>query len=93
MVLSPLGNYCQEKFSKLKSNFHFNPMAEYMHENFDDADINEMFDDYKWMHNKTYDDEMKHESHKHIFRHNMRYSGASLLLAERMSAYLLLCDM
>ena len=50
-------------------------MAEYMHENFDDADINEMFDDYKWIHNKTYDDEMKHESHKHIFRHNMRYSG------------------
>ena len=43
-----------------------------MHENFDDAEVDEMFDEYKKLHNKQYEDESDHESRKHIFRHNMR---------------------
>jgi len=47
-------------------------MAEFMHENFDDVDIEELYRHFKEKHNKTYLDKKEHEKRKHIFRHNMR---------------------
>ena len=56
----------------MKSKFHFNPMAEFMHENFEDTEVEDMFEEFKKTHNKSYDDLTEHEQRKHIFRHNMR---------------------
>ena len=43
-----------------------------MHENFDDGEVEEMFEEFKKTHGKAYDDPVEHEQRKHIFRHNMR---------------------
>lgn len=56
----------------MKSKFHFNPMAEFMHENFEDNEVEEMFEEFKKTHGKSYIDPEEHEQRKHIFRHNMR---------------------
>lgn len=56
----------------MKSKFHFNPMAEFMHENFEDSEVEEMFEEFKKTHGKSYNDPAEHEQRKHIFRHNMR---------------------
>ena len=56
----------------MKSKFHFNPMAEFMHENFEDSEVEEMFEEFKKTHGKSYDDLAEHEQRNHIFRHNMR---------------------
>lgn len=58
--------------SKHRSKLHFNPMAEFMHENFDDVDVEELYEHYKHKHEKQYSDEREHEQRKNIFRHNMR---------------------
>lgn len=47
-------------------------MAEFMHENFDDVDVEELYEHYKHKHEKQYSDEREHEQRKNIFRHNMR---------------------
>lgn len=56
----------------MKSRYHFNPMGEFMHENFEDSEVEEMFEEFKKRHGKSYDDLVEHEQRKHIFRHNMR---------------------
>lgn len=43
-----------------------------MHENFEDVEVDEMFDEFKKRHSKSYQDPAEHEQRKHIFRHNMR---------------------
>lgn len=47
-------------------------MGEFMHENFEDSEVEEMFDEFKKRHSKSYGDPVEHEQRKHIFRHNMR---------------------
>lgn len=47
-------------------------MAEFMHENFEDGEVEQMFEEFKRTHKKSYDDPTEHEQRKHIFRHNMR---------------------
>ena len=47
-------------------------MAEFMHENFDDTEIEELFEHFKKLHSKKYPRKKEHEKRKHIFRHNMR---------------------
>ena len=66
------GTSCKKKIEKMKSKFHFNPMAEFMHENFEDSQVEEMFEEFKKTHGKSYNDPAEHEQRKHIFRHNMR---------------------
>ncbi|KAJ7387712.1 hypothetical protein OS493_001054 [Desmophyllum pertusum] len=41
---------CQKKVEKMKSRYHFNPMAEFMHENFEDGEVEEMFEAFKKTH-------------------------------------------
>lgn len=64
---------CLKKLDKMKSRYHFNPMGEFMHENFEDTEVEEMFNEFKKRHGKSYDDPTEHEQRKHIFRHNMRW--------------------
>ena len=66
------GTSCKKKIEKMKSRYHFNPMAEFMHENFEDGEVEEMFEEFKKTHGKSYSDSTEHEQRKHIFRHNMR---------------------
>lgn len=63
---------CLKELDKMKSRYHFNPMGEFMHENFEDVEVDEMFDEFKKRHSKSYQDPAEHEQRKHIFRHNMR---------------------
>ena len=63
---------CLKKLDKMKSRYHFNPMGEFMHENFEDSEVEEMFDEFKKRHGKSYDNPVEHEQRKHIFRHNVR---------------------
>ena len=63
---------CLKKLDKMKSRYHFNPMGEFMHENFEDTEVEEMFNEFKKRHGKSYADPTEHEQRKHIFRHNMR---------------------
>ncbi|XP_058968750.2 counting factor associated protein D [Pocillopora verrucosa] len=69
----PKGASCKKKIQKMKSRYHFNPMAEFMHENFEDGEVEQMFEEFKRTHKKSYDDPTEHEQRKHIFRHNMRF--------------------
>ncbi|KAL9979945.1 hypothetical protein ACROYT_G008468 [Oculina patagonica] len=69
----PKGTSCKKKIEKMKSRYHFNPMAEFMHENFEDGEVEEMFEEFKKTHGKSYDDPAEHEQRKHIFRHNIRF--------------------
>jgi len=48
-------------------------MAEFMHENFDDVDVEKLYKHYKEKHSKPAMNMTEHERRKHIFRHNMRY--------------------
>ena len=43
-----------------------------MHENFEDSEVDNMFEAFKKRHGKYYEDPLEHEHRKHIFRHNMR---------------------
>ena len=43
-----------------------------MHENFEDIEVEELFNEFKKRHGKSYGDPIEHEQRKHIFRHNMR---------------------
>ena len=63
---------CLKELDKMKSRYHFNPMGEFMHENFEDVEVDEMFDEFKKLHRKSYQDPAEHEQRKHIFRHNVR---------------------
>ncbi|XP_048583024.1 counting factor associated protein D isoform X2 [Nematostella vectensis] len=69
----PKGTNCEQTLNKLKSKFHFNPMSEFMHENFDDAEVIGAYEHFKQRHNKSYPDVYEHQKRVHIFRHNMRY--------------------
>lgn len=64
---------CLKKLDKMKSRYHFNPMGEFMHENFEDSEVEEMFEEFKKRHGKSYDNPVEHEQRKHIFRHNVRW--------------------
>ena len=52
-------------------------MGEFMHENFEDVEVDEMFDEFKKRHSKSYQDPAEHEQRKHIFRHNMRWGESA----------------
>lgn len=51
-------------------------MGEFMHENFEDSEVDNMFEAFKRRHGKNYEDPLEHEHRKHIFRHNMRWVDA-----------------
>ncbi|XP_068679493.1 counting factor associated protein D-like [Montipora foliosa] len=70
----PRGKFnCLKKIDKMKSRYHFNPMGEFMHENFEDSEVDEMFEEFKLRHGKSYEDPYEHEHRKRIFRHNIRF--------------------
>ncbi|XP_014215878.1 digestive cysteine proteinase 1 [Copidosoma floridanum] len=51
--------------------YTFNPMHEFIH-NYDHH-VNNIFDEFKTQHNKSYDNELEHHKRKIQFKHNLRY--------------------
>ncbi|KAK3752750.1 hypothetical protein QZH41_018716 [Actinostola sp. cb2023] len=70
----PKGSWCDKLAHSMDSHLLGNPMQEFMSDGgISEKVIENMYNKYKTLHNKTYDSNHEHVKRKHMFRHNMRY--------------------